>query len=157
MKKLVSMSVLVVGLGLAACGDESINRAGHDGLDAAHSGPICTAAKSLCVQLSVPDDYEGTPRQLIMGLFDRLPPVGPPAGVLALIDSPRIGVGFPLDIKVEDIAQSGEYFIYAALYNQGGGMFVPEPGIDYTAQSPAKVSVGRDPVNLADMTLAVLD
>ena len=54
---------------------------------------------------------------------------------------------------VNDLDVQGEYFVYIAVYSEGGGPFVPVPGVDYVTQSERKVKFDGSPINLGTMTL----
>lgn len=151
-----SKLLMVVGLALAlaACGGAD------DGETAADAGAVadrCTEDRSLCTTFHVPADFAGTPRQIIIGLYESLPPQGPPLVVVAIIETPAIGVDQPFEVTATDIdmEQPEDYFLYAVLYVEGGGQFVPEPGIDYTAQTTSKQRMGAAAVNMPDMTFAL--
>ena len=116
------------------------------------TGP-CTAEKSLCATIEVPATYASKPTKMLAALYDQLPPAGPPRAVLATVEMPQISPAAPYELKVENIDVKGEYFLYVALYNEGGGPFVPVPGIDYVVQSESKLKLTGAPINLGSMML----
>ena len=115
---------------------------------------------SLVVNLSVPDDFAGTPVKLLLTLASSLPVTGPPDAVLVEIsnaDSDGDGIGDverilnasrDLILALEDAGLSGSYHVVAALYMEGGGAFQPVPGVDYLAAS-GKVTLGAGQATVA--------
>ncbi len=105
----------------------------------------CDVQKGFCAALTVPKDFSATPVKLILGLYKTLGaggPVAPPDAVAMQVMNPAISATAPLEVKAADLTVTGDYYVYAALYNPGGGMFVPKKGIDYTAQTTDPVSIG---------------
>lgn len=142
---------LAAPLALAACGGED------DPMDGGGGGTeACTEAHSLCATLHVPDDYGATPVQVIVGFFNELPPVGPPADVAAIVEEPSIAAGLPHEVEIHGMTTEGKYFIYVALYNEGGGMFTPKAGVDYVWGSDAKHDAAG-PINLGDIALELYE
>jgi hypothetical protein len=136
----------IVMVSLAACATEG----------ATDDGP-CTEEASMCATVHVPSDFTSSPRQVIVGLYSELPPTSPPFDVPLIVDMPSIDIDQPIDIMALDMETAGEYFVYVALYNEGGGQFVPEPGIDYVWESTAAVDVGSGAVNLGDIMVELLE
>ena len=96
----------------------------------------CSEASVLCVDLFVPEDYAGSPRNLFVGLYDSLPPLGPPTIFLMDEDAPDFVPGESIELALrDDVPDTGEYFIFSVLYDENGGEWMPEPGIDYVATS----------------------
>jgi len=145
-------AALVSALALASM---PLGGCGSDGGDDQPADGPCTANKSMCMTLHVPDDYAATPVKIIAGFYDSLPPSGPPAGVAKIVDNPAIAAGMPFEFEADEMMTSGDYFVYVVLYNEGGGNFVPVSGVDYVVQSASKVHVGGGPVNLGDMTVSL--
>ena len=105
----------------------------------------------LVATISLPDNFNGQIRSLILTLAQDVPVTGPPAAVLATIDNLDLdGNGIEdvdqilnssrdLVLALEDVGiPPGEYHVIAALYMEGGGQFQPVPGIDYMATSIKK-------------------
>ncbi len=134
---------VVVGLlSLAACGGTEPDGFGD--------GP-CVDDGSMCATLHLPADFVGEPVKIIAGMYERVPPDGPPIDVAALMEMPAIEIGSPLEMEARDMQVSGSYFVYIALYVEGGGNFVPVPGVDYVWQSEQKFTFGGGPINLGDV------
>jgi hypothetical protein len=138
----------------AGCGSEDDGDGGVTPVDGA-----CTKDGSMCLTLHVPDDYAATPRQIIVGLYEdpALAGKGPPVEVPGILDAPTIGAGMPLEIEFDDMTADGSFAIYIALYNEGGGMYQPVPGVDYIWQTDDKLRIGGAPVNLGDIYLHLLE
>jgi hypothetical protein len=109
------------------------------------TGATCDVQKGFCAALTVPQGFNATPVKVIVGLYKMLPatgPSGPPDAVAMQAMNPAISAAMPMELKPADLTVSGDFYVYAALYNQGGGMFVPVKGVDYTAQTPGPVAIG---------------
>jgi len=115
----------------------------------------CTSDAAVCLSVVVPADYAGTPVNLLVALYDTLPPMGPPSAVLAQVPMPDIAVGMQLDVQVFDVANQGDYFVYVALFMEGGGMFQPVVDIDYVGSTAAAVTVGGAGVDVGPIDLAL--
>src|SRR3954453_7095333 len=95
------------------------------------TGATCEVQKGFCAALTVPQGFNATPVKVIVGLYKTLPatgPSGPPDAVAMQAMNPAISATMPMELKPADLTVSGDYYVYAALYNQGGGMFVPVKG-----------------------------
>lgn len=130
---------------------------GSDGEDSDPSVPVCPDGANLCANIFVPDDYAGTPRQLTVGLFETATVAGPPADIAALIDTPKVSVEEPFYLVAEDIASEGDFYIFVALYNEGGGTFQPVPGVDHVFMTDAAFTFSGEPVDLGDIFLDVAE
>ena len=134
-------TLVALSLSLAACAtstpeDETGAAEDTAAIDQPMEDLSCTDASVLCVSLLVPDSYEGSPRNLFVGLYESLPPAGPPTIFLMDEDAPEIIPGKAISLALqEDVPDSGEYYIYSVLYDQTGGEWMPVPGIDYVATS----------------------
>lgn len=137
----------LVCLAVAACGSED------DGGMTPDTGP-CTEPHSMCATLHVPDDYAATPVKVIVAMYEQLPPVGPPSDVAAIIEQVAIGPDLPYELELDGMMAEGDYFIYIALYNEGGGTFQPVVGVDNTWSSSGTHDM-LGPINLGDITLAL--
>ena len=57
--------------------------------------------------------------------------------------------------QVFDVANQGDYFVYVALFMEGGGMFQPVVDIDYVGSTAAAVTVGGAGVDVGPIDLAL--
>ena len=81
----------------------------------------------------------GRHEKLVVALYKSLPPLGPPDVFPPLmIESPEIPFGGTLDVLL-DAPVTGEYYVYAVLYMEGGGAasWQPVPGVDFVSTSSA--------------------
>jgi hypothetical protein len=86
-----------------------------------------------------------------------LPIAGPPAGVLFQSSTaPAVTAGQPLVVHGDATGITGDYYVVAVLYMQGGGQFSPKPGVDYDAFGAQKVHFAGAAIDLGAMKL-VLD
>lgn len=157
--KTTMVCTAVLGLVLVGCGS-SDDSGGADAGAAAR----CTQSESLCTTLHVPDSFGETPRQILVGLFDALPPAGPPLVVATVIDEPAIAADHTFELTATELEEAdpadllpGNYYVYVVLYVEGGGQFQPEPGIDYVAWTETKQHLGEEAVNLPDMMLGLAE
>lgn len=123
-----------------ACGDGGSAPAGDAGAAACTDG-------QLCMTLSVPADFAGAPRELFVGLYASLPPAGPPDVMVGRVAMPDVAPGMPARVVLDGVEDVGDYHVFVALYVEGGGMFTPEPGLDYQAWTDAR-RFGEGPVDL---------
>jgi hypothetical protein len=114
-------------------------------------------AAGLITTISVPADLDAKPTQLLVSLASEVPVTGMPIAMPAIIpniDKDEDGIGDvdqlvvpgqDIVLSFEDVGLTGDYHVVAALYVQGGGLFQPEPGIDYLGASE-KLTFGDGPV-----------
>jgi hypothetical protein len=112
----------------------------------------CTEANTLCATLVAPEDFTGTPRQLMALLFAEDPPAGPPAAILSMLEDPAVGRDQCLNLEVI-LSITGAYYFYAALYMEGGGATEPVAGVDYVAHGTGPITADGSPINLGELTL----
>ena len=118
----------------------------------------CEEAAVLCVDLMVPADYAGNPRNLFVGLYDSLPPIGPPTVFLFDEDAPDFTPGEAIEMSLrEDVPESGEYYLFSVLYDQAGGEWMPEPGIDYVATSTEPYSFDGQGKDIGEVPFSLYD
>ncbi|MFT5681029.1 MAG: hypothetical protein ACI8RZ_001935 [Myxococcota bacterium] len=113
----------------------------------------CTEELGFCGNLKVPDDFAGVPRSLAIALYTSIPPAGPPNATLLEIDGPDLVPGSCYTIEVSPMLEQGEYYIWANLYMEGGGSWVPVNDVDYTANSEAPVMMVSSGMVFEDLTL----
>jgi hypothetical protein len=121
---------------MTACGGDSTGTG---------TGGACTAKDGFCATLEVPPSYAGKPVKVIVGLYKKLDaagPAGPPDAVALQEMNPTISPTMPLVLEPGQLGVQGDYFVYAALYDEGGGTFQPVKGVDYTAQTATAITLG---------------
>ena len=157
------MRIIVLGLllGVAACSSSTTHDldGGTGAADLAAGGSGGNGAKDLghatsTVNVVVPSDFKGTPRQLLVAAFDQIPVTGPPAGILYQ-GTPAITAGATLTLTADATGLSGSKQVLAVLYVQGGGQFSPMPGVDYES-APETVTFGGSAASLGTLTLALV-
>jgi hypothetical protein len=164
-KSLFSICVLALALAPACGGDD--DGGGDDDTggtpDAAPAPPDaappdaspCAAAGAVCGRVVVPNDFTGTPKKLFIGLYDALPPAGPPKSTLYSADLTSVTPGQALDVIVTDFPDTGSFHAYVVLYVEGGGTFVPVSGKDYVGETGAITFDPAGPVDLGDVALSL--
>lgn len=178
MKSLRDVAVVVMAAAAMACsssssgGGTSADDGGvtsHDGSAAgndastadasatsdASTTPDAAVAAKAAVKIKVPSTYTGTARQIVLVVEDSLPPMGPPAGILLQQNTPAVTAGGTLSLEGDPSGLNGDYYVLAVLYMQGGGMLSPKAGVDYVAQSAAKVHFDGKSIDLGELDLAL--
>jgi hypothetical protein len=106
--------------------------------------------------LAVPASFSGSTRQLDVVVTPSLPIAGPPAGVLYQSTSaPVVTAGQPFAVQGDATGITGDYYVVAVLYMQGGGQFSPKAGTDYDAFASQKVHFDGSAIDLGTMKLAL--
>ena len=70
---------------------------------------MCGKDYSVCGDLLVPSDLNGTPRSLAVALYTSIPPAGPPEGIVVEIDGPEILAGYRYPIRELPVLFTGEF------------------------------------------------
>jgi len=105
-------------------------------------------SSSVVAHIVLPEDFDQEISKLVIILSDEYPISGIPKGILANIDNVDKDGDGQLDVEqlinpanntivlsLEDVGETGEYHLVAALYVEGGGRFQPKSGVDYMASS----------------------
>ena len=102
---------------------------------------------SLVATIRLPSDFDAPVTKLIVTLAEELPVTGIPAAILATIDNVDADEDGELDVDqilsgdrdlvlpIKDVGETGDFHVVAALYVEGGGEFIPTPGVDYQGES----------------------
>ena len=157
---------------LAACGDK--DDTGSDGAtdsgtadttDTTDNGAdfdcpppddaACAEEYAFCGNLKVPEDFTGTTRSLALALYETIPPAGPPNATLAEIEAPDMVPGSCYTVVVQPMLEQGNYYLWANLYMEGGGSWVPVNDIDYTAASAEPLELTGSTMVFEDLTLTL--
>jgi hypothetical protein len=117
--------------------------------------PAPDAQPGSSLALTVPATYGGTPRQLAIVATKHVPIAGPPDAVLAIVNAPVVAAGQTLELTVDASGASGDLYVVAVLYQQGGGQYQPKSGVDYVAQSATTFHFTGAPIALGTLALAV--
>ena len=134
-------TITTMGLMMAFAGCGGSSGSGGTG----GNGDSCTVAKGFCGELALPGSYNATANKVIVGLYKTLGaagPSGPPDAIAMQATDPTISATTPFAMMPTDLTVSGSYYVYAALYVQGGGMFEPVKGVDYVAQTTQPIALG---------------
>ena len=130
---------------------ELVESAGPEIPDAA----TCDEDYSFCGYLVTPPDFEGTTRSLAIALYTSIPPAGPPNAILAEIPAPSMGPNEMYPVRLAPMIETGEYYIWANLYMDGGGEWAPVNDVDYTGSTAAPVSLLGESFAFEDITLEI--
>lgn len=137
---------------LSACAPE-----GETMSEAAMASIDCEESHTLCVELLVPDTYEGEPSRLVTAMYDSNDTERPPQGVMPEIESPSVVPGESYLLSHAQIDAAGEYFLMFVLYDVNGGKWIPKAGVDYTATTPQSVIFDGAPIDLGELVLEFAD
>lgn len=117
--------------------------------------PTCetTAANSLCVVLSVPDTFDGSPMKVSAFGFPRLPPDSMPNAFFPEMEKPIIRPDKALRFEMTDITYSGTTNFYLTLFMEGTSDGLrPVADLDYVGEVAALTFDGS-PINLDPIDL----
>ncbi|HSN26030.1 MAG TPA: hypothetical protein VLT45_07085 [Kofleriaceae bacterium] len=151
---------------LAACGGggtSSPHVDAHTSADAPKSidGPRAIDAQSIDATatsqlvLQVPASYSGAARQLAIVGVKHVPVSGPPDAVFLLDNMPMPHGGQPMTLALDTSTASGQLYVVAVLYQQGGGQYSPKSGVDYVAQSASTFDFTGAAMDLGSMDLVI--
>ena len=115
---------------------------------------LSNARHPICANLTVPSSYAGQARELFVGFYsddnfnrlsdDQLNPV----------DSPTVFPGEVYEFSRADIEVVGEYYMMFVLYDEDGGVFIPETDVDFVAETTQAYSFDGSPIQIEDLTLS---
>ncbi len=152
-------------LAVAACGGSTSSPPvdAHSSADAPHTSdgpraidaPAVDAAAMSQLVLQVPAGYSGSARQLAVVGVKHLPVGGPPDAVFLLDNMPMPHGGQPMTLALDTSTASGQLYVVAVLYQQGGGQYSPKSGVDYVAQSASTFDFTGAAMNLGTMDLVI--
>ena len=115
---------------------------------------VCQDDYAFCGRVSMPNDFQGEARQLVVALYDSIPPAGPPQHILLELDNPEVAAGELHQVVVHPVLVTGDYYIWVNLYMEGGGEWVPVNDVDYTGASAGLVSFDGSSLTFDDISLS---
>ena len=134
-----------------------------DATEAVEDGSYCemnpaTEDNSLCASILMPEDAAGIPEKVSFHFFESLPPVGPPSlmglELANASDMEMFQPGAEVPMVVENLPSSGSYYLYAAVYMEGGGAatWIIVPGVDYVGDFPDQEALEMTgaPINIME-------
>ena len=118
-----------------------------DATEAVEDGSYCemnpaTEDNSFCASIVMPEDAAGIPEKVSFHFFESLPPAGPPSlmglELANASDMEMFQPGAEVPMVIENLPSEGSYYIYAAVYMEGGGAstWIIVPGVDYEGDLP---------------------
>ncbi len=119
----------------------------------------CDAAGSICLQATVPGDFDATVTGLTLGIYpagSTFPPTEPPKAVSVSSIVPCATAGGTIHAQFTDLnyTQLGlpadQAVLYLALLVEGGGMGSPVSGVDYQAIVTADIDADGNAVNVTE-------
>lgn len=151
------LAVLAVTLG--GCASQEIPDFEYDilGDEDEELDPLCEEDFSVCGDILVPSPIEGEPRLMAVALYRNIPPAGPPFATLLEDEPPDIAPGGRYKVRLRPVTESGEFYIWANLYMEGGGRFVPENYVDFVGNVPDKMVFDGAPVLFPDFRLTLAE
>ena len=142
---------------LFGCGAESMTEAEAQAAAEEIVNNGCVDAQTLCVELSIPEDYSGQPRALATALYDSTNTYRPPDETLPEIESPTIVAGEVYKMAHTNVEIEGDYYAMFVLYDEDGGMWAPEAGKDYTVMTDEMISFEGTAVDLGTLDMKVAE
>ena len=138
------LGLTLAALALAACGGTKDN--GPADMSSTAAADLATrpgGGTPATIPVTAPADLVGTPRQLVVAAFDSLPVAGPPAALLYQANNPTIAAGQTVTVMGDAAGLSGDKYVLAVLYMQGGGSLSPKPGVDYVSAGTKTTFTGK--------------
>jgi len=114
---------------------------------------VCEEDYSFCGHLITPPDFAGTTRSLALALYTSVPPAGPPDAVLAEIPVPTMGPNERYAVRLAPVIETGDYHLWANLYMEGGGAWVPVNDVDYTGATSTPLKLQGESLVFEDIEL----
>ena len=155
MGRRIAPAALVAGLALATgCAPLDLPELSYDLLGDADEelDPLCEEDFALCGDVLVPSPLDGEVRRMVIALYRNIPPAGPPFATILEDDTPDAPEGGRYKVRIRPVLEEGEFFIWANLYMEGGGDFIPKNGVDF-AGNTEKTLFDVDPVIFPDIEL----
>ena len=120
----------------------------------APDGPTPDAAPppGLEALVAVPETFAEQPLRLVAYIYPSLPAMGPPSAIGGSVDRPDIAVGVDYELTIDDVGIRGRYFVFLALYVEGGGDSRLAVGKDYFWTSE-QVTFGSEVLDLGRVEL----
>ncbi len=119
--------------------------------------PLCAEDYSLCGDLIIPSDFVGATRSLAVVLYETVPPMGPPDGIVAEIDTPELTAGDSFPISIQPAIFNGDYYVWVNLYMDGGGEWAPVNGVDYVGYTDEPVVFDGTAISFDDISLSLAE
>ena len=117
----------------------------------------CVEANTLCSSLTIPNNYDGTPRELFIGFYASDNFNRPPDAQINPVASPTIVSGETYEFSRENLDIVGDYYLYFVLYDLDGGEFIPKSGIDYIATTTEVYTFDGNPITLPTLDLTIAE
>jgi len=117
--------------------------------------PLCAEDYSLCGELIIPSDFTGTTRSLAIVLYSTVPPMGPPDGIVAEIETPELTAGDSFPVRIQPAIFNGDYHVWVNLYMDGGGEWAPVNGVDYVGYTAEPVVFDGTAISFDDISLSI--
>lgn len=121
-------------------------------IDAPHAIDAATTSRLV---LQVPASYTGTARQLAVVGVQHVPVAGPPDSVFLLDSMPMPQSGQAMTLALDTSSATGALYVVAVLYQQGGGQYSPQSGVDYVAQSASTFDFTGAAMDLGSLDLVI--
>jgi len=118
---------------------------------------ICDEDYSVCGSLMMPDSFAGNTVSMSIALFASLPPAGPPDYSLLQVETPVFTTGEAYPVEIGAVTALGDYFLYVAVYMEGGGEWQPASGIDYMYYSDEAFTFTGGAVDFGEINLIMAE
>jgi len=119
--------------------------------------PLCEEDFAVCGDLLVPSPLEGEPRLLAVALYRSVPPAGPPDHTMDEVEAPDVPAGGRYKVRLHPMLETGEFFVWANLYMEGGGRYIPINGVDFVSSTDEALIFDGGAVHFGDMRLTLAE
>ena len=115
--------------------------------------PLCEQDYALCGDVLIPSPLFGEARLMAVALYRNIPPAGPPFATLVEDEPPVVAEGGRYKVRVRPVLEEGDFYIWANLYMEDGGEFIPKNGVDLVGNVPERMTFDVAPVLFPDIEL----
>jgi hypothetical protein len=114
--------------------------------------PLCEEDFAMCGDVLIPTPLGGTPRLMAVALYRNIPPAGPPFATIVEDELPDTPEGGRYKVRVRPVLEEGDFYIWANLYMEEGGDFIPKNGVDFVGNTDP-ITFDEAPVIFPDIRL----
>jgi hypothetical protein len=114
--------------------------------------PLCDEDFAMCGDVLIPTPLGGTPRLMAVALYRNIPPAGPPFATIVEDELPDTPEGGRYKVRIRPVLEEGDFYIWANLYMEEGGDFIPKNGVDFVGNTEP-ITFDQAPVIFPDIKL----
>lgn len=114
---------------------------------------LCEEDFAMCGDVLIPSPMGGEARLMAVALYRNIPPAGPPFATLVEVEQPDTPEGGRYKVRIRPVLEEGDFYIWANLYMDEGGDFIPKNGVDFVGNVPQRMTFDVAPVLFPDIEL----